>query len=332
MKYLFIILWCLSINGYADRPTYKTAPIPKKYATGLLKHEKMESELLEFKFEKAAGDIPKAFHLKERVELAPVKDQGSCGSCVYNATVGALEDIHRLRGTVLPTLSRQFLMDCGAPWSCGGSFFEKVAQGLLEQGGTPTESDYPYRAYDQSCKGKPSLLGKIASYKLISNSQKSIMAAVYAGYPVAVTVGADNRWMSYAGGIYNGCTGQSTNHEVVVEGYDCETSVDANGNCVFDTSGRLPYGIGVYHIRNSWGSSWGDKGWIATKITTSSGRLCNSVSEEAGILEPELQPKPPEPPKPPTPPEPISPSFWLWMVVVIVGIISVVSLILGLRK
>ncbi len=329
MRNLFIAILLISSTWcFAEKATYKTAPVPRIYSTGLLKHKKMEAELLEFKFEKATGDLPKAFHLKSLVELAPIKDQKSCGSCVYNAVAGALEDIHRIRGVILPTLSRQFLMDCAAEWSCNGSFFDKVAGGLLAQGGTPTEAMYPYKAYDQQCQGRSTeLLGKIASYKLISNSAKSIMAAVYAGYPVPVTVGADNRFMSYSSGVYNGCTNQATNHQVVVEGFDCETSVDATGKCVFDSNGKLPPGVGVYHVRNSWGSGWGDQGWISTKVTSQSGMLCNNIAEEAGILEPMVQPKPPEPPAPPVPPAPAPSNLPQW---VLVALGALVTLVIGL--
>lgn len=278
-------------------PTYVSVKAPKKYATGMVKPANYKAtESPDQTFLKTAGDLPKAFHLKQLAELAPVKDQGACGSCVYFATVAALEDQHRIRGQVLPDLSTQYLMDCAAEWSCSGSFFSKVAGGLQAKGGTPASHLYPYKARDQACKGGVSdLLGKIVSWKIIDNSPKSIMAAVRAGYPVPVTVGADSAWMGYSSGIYNRCTSAGTNHQVVVEGYDCETAVDEKGNCKFDAQGKLPPGVGTYTIRNSWGQ-WGEQGWIRTKITSAAGRLCNNVAEEAGVLEPVLPPKPVEPP------------------------------------
>jgi hypothetical protein len=243
-------------------------------------------------FHQADVKIPGKFHLKDfatkgiGLELCEIYDQGQCGSCVYNSVIKNLCDSYRLRGKNSPVLSRQFIMDCGAPWSCDGSFFEKVAQGIVEQSGTPAESEYPYRAYDQSCKGKPSSeFWKAVSYQVISNSPKSIMTALLKGYPVSVTVGADSAFMNYGSGVYNRCSNEPTNHEVLIEGWDCEGSVDADGNCKFDSNGKLPAGVGYWAMPNSWGKGWGESGEMRIKITSSSGRLCNNLGEEAGILE-----------------------------------------------
>lgn len=338
MRYLYIAsLFCLLniANAGEQKPTYRVHPKPRSFATGLLKHE-TKPYLIDHSFKKKEVLIPKSFHLNQIAQLAPIKDQGQCGSCVYNATVAALEDIYRIRSGIVPTLSRQFLMDCGAPWSCEGSFFEKVAGALLAQGGTPQESDYPYKAWDQKCQGKPAnFFGKIISYKLISNVPQSIMAAIRAGYPVASTIGADSAFMQYdGGGTFNMCSNQATNHEIVIEGYDCETAVDSKGNCVFDANGRLPPGVGVWHARNSWGTSYGDKGWFHIKITSQSGALCNNIAEETGILEPAIAPPPPPPdptpvpPVPPTPPAPAPMPLPLWMYLIL-GVLGVGLLVVG---
>jgi C1A family cysteine protease len=57
--------------------------------------------------------------------------------------------------------------------------------------------------------------------------------------------------------------------------------LDANGNCVFDAKGNLPNGTGLWLIRNSWGTSWGDKGYVTMKATDSKGLRCNGVATDA---------------------------------------------------
>lgn len=284
---LFVFFWAFILcwsSQAQEPPTYKTKTYKKKYATGLVKPALKTSVLADKRFLKADVKLPKSFHLKDRVELSPIFDQGQCGSCVYNSVVKNLEDSYRLHGKVLPRLSRQFVMDCLAEWSCEGSYFEKVADGLVKGGGTATEAAYPYKARDQACKGSSELFGQVKSYKIINNSAKSIMTALYQGVPVSVTVGADGSWMNYGSGIYNGCTNQGTNHEVLIYGWDCESSVDSDGFCKFNDKGYPVNGDGFAIVVNSWGD-WGEQGQMRSRWLSKSGRLCNNLAEEAGILE-----------------------------------------------
>ena len=331
-----IILVLLSALLFAEEPSFKSVRSPKKYATGLLKSDRAEMGPVDKSFLVSEGKLPGKFHLKDKVELSPIFDQANCGSCVYNSVVKNLEDSYRLRSVVHPRLSRQFLMDCAAEWSCQGSFFSKVAEGLLVQKGTALESKYPYKARDQKCQGKDGLIAPIESWKIIDNSAKSIMQAIHDGYPVSVTVGANNAFMGYSSGVFNACSNVGTNHEVLIYGWDCESSVDADGNCVFDSNGKLPKGVGYWHMPNSWGEEWGESGNMRIKITSQSGRLCNNIAEEAAILETGIPiPVPPEPPLPPNPPVPPEPEdnssfpIWAWVASGF-GLLVLVSVIIKL--
>jgi len=56
--------------------------------------------------------------------------------------------------------------------------------------------------------------------------------------PVGVAVDASN-WSFYSGGVFSNC-GTSLNHAVLAAGYTSESTL----------------------IKNSWGSSWGESGYI----------------------------------------------------------------------
>ncbi|NDW60087.1 hypothetical protein G0P98_26810 [Yangia sp. PrR004] len=73
------------------------------------------------------------------------------------------------------------------------------------------------------------------------------MKAAIKVYPVSVAVDATN-WSSYKSGTFSNCA-KSLNHAVLAVGYD------ASGNWI---------------VKNSWGTTWGVKGFI----TLASGDTC----------------------------------------------------------
>lgn len=276
--------------------TFKMVKTNVKYSLGLIKDP--NPALKSLKFLEEDIELPKTFHLKEMAgELTPVKNQGACGSCVYFAATSAHEDTVRAQqglGKAHPQLSPQYVMDCAArEWMCNGSFFSNVAKGLVDKNGQAAEADYPYKGVNQSCKAKsPKIYGPVKSFSIIDNSPKSMFTALKKGYAVAVTVGAAGPWMKYSSGIYNACANVGTNHQVLLISWDCETSVDEKGDCKFDSNGNLPPGVGVIGIKNSWGTGYGEAGYIRTKLTAKNGSLCNNITEEAGILELGIPPVP----------------------------------------
>lgn len=276
--------------------TFEVDETEKTYFTGRIQPtvKDMEAPSLEY-FNLKKGDTPQRFELSSKAELSPIYNQGNCGSCVYNAVLTAWMDTMRVAGFQTPVLARQELMDCYArEWRCNGSYFTKVAKGLSDaKGQIHQEVNYPYKAVNGSCKEvQGDKWGKLIGYRVIDNSQKSAINALLSGKALAVTVGAGGAWMSYKGGVFNACSPVGTNHEVVIIGYDCE------GKCEFDNEGNLPKGQGLWLVKNSWGTSWGDKGHMWTKMTDKSGRLCNNLTEEVGILETGIEPKPECEPQP----------------------------------
>lgn len=302
---LITVLVCLifSISTFSatkssDEWTFTTKKYRKIRALGMVKSETKRKELRSKRFLSETVRLPKAFHLKERATLTGIFDQGNCGSCVFNSVMKNIADSYALRGAPTGPLSRQFVMDCGSGSGCSGDWFEGVAGYVKDLGGAPLEKDYPYLAQDARCKAANKLYGQIKNYPLIDSSAKSIMTALWENYPVSVTVAAGNTWSSYASGIYNACNSTSTNHEVLIYGWDCETSVDAEGYCKFNSAGYPVNGDGYAIVPNSWGADWGESGEMRSRWLSKSGQLCNALAEEAGIINIAIDPGPTPTPTP----------------------------------
>merc|ERR1711862_151099 len=144
--------------------------------------------------------------------------------------------------------SEQQLVDCDKSDSgCGG--------GLMEQGFTYaqgaamcTESSYSYTGSDGSCHASSCTTGVprggVTGYTKVSGGESGLMSALQRN-PVSVAIEADQSAFSqYRGGVLTSGCGQQLDHGVTVVGYG--------------TDGGNAYWL----IKNSWGTSFGENGYI----------------------------------------------------------------------
>merc|ERR1711990_1398783 len=192
----------------------------------------------------------------DRSVVNPVKDQGQCGSCWAFSAVGTVESAYALAAGKLGSYAEQQLVDCstnGGSEGCNGGF-NQYGISYIGSTGIAAESSYPYTATDGSCRAssvsKTLAAGAVAGYQSVGKNNAALQSAITSG-PVSVTVDADNSWQSYRSGVLSkscGIFGQ-IDPAVIAVGYD--TSAD------------------TFKIRNSWGASWGEGGYV---------RISNSVS------------------------------------------------------
>lgn len=78
--------------------------------------------------------FPKSIDLREKGALAPVKDQGSCGSCWALSTMAAIEGINEIVTDDLSLLSEQELVDCDISHNQGNSSFRFFTDLLIVHG------------------------------------------------------------------------------------------------------------------------------------------------------------------------------------------------------
>jgi len=176
----------------------------------------------------------------------PVKDQGYCGSCwAFSATEQIESDSMRTMGTSYLLSPEQITQCASAAYGCGGGWTE-VAYGYVKSaGGISQDSDYPYTSYQGvtgTCHADSSdFVISVSGYETISG-ESNMASYVQNTGPLSVCLDANN-WNSYTGGVMSVC-GQSVDHCVQAVGVD--------------TSGTSPY----WKVRNSWGTSWGESGYI----------------------------------------------------------------------
>ena len=289
MLFLSCFLFVSSADAEYTINTFSTRSYKKEYATGLI-HQPVDS-LFEMsvprKETNTSAALPARYSL--RGKAGPVENQGHCGSCWDFSLTSVLRGTLMMNGEDPGRLSFNYLLNCNRQMSgCNGGTFS-AASYLTDPRGAPSYgSDGPYTARQSAClQERP--IGKAVTYYMLGSAGKppSFRDIAYVvgvlHQPVSIDVYADSIWSSYGNGVYNGCTQQSTsstNHMVSLEGYDCQSSVDKNGNCVFDQNGNLPPGQGLWIVRNSWGTGWGDHGYITSKATNSKGKRCNNIATQ----------------------------------------------------
>ena len=180
--------------------------------------------------------------------MTHVKNQGQCGSCWAFSTTGSLEGLYALKNKEQKSFSEQQLVDCSKSYGnqgCNGglmnlSFFYVQDHGITE------ESKYPYHGTNGKCtyKDEDAVFKNKDCTEVTAKSEKALLAAI-AQQPVSVAIQANQLgFQTYKRGVFSGICGHKLDHGVLAVGY-----------------GKLN-DKGYIKVKNSWGGSWGDKGYI----------------------------------------------------------------------
>ena len=230
---------------------------------------------------RAAAD---AVDWRSKGAVTQVKNQAQCGSCWAFSTTGGIEGQNFLAGNKLTSVSEQELVSCDKTDSgCNGGLMDQAFEWLLSahKGQIVTEESYPYTSGggdSGSCKDVSSMTvgTTISGHKDIAHDETEMATWVSTNGPLSIAVDASS-WQTYTGGVMSNCVSKQLDHGVLIVGY----------------------GADYWIIKNSWGASWGESGYIRVSRGSNQCLLKNSpcTSEVSGS-----GPTPPSPP--PTPPTP----------------------------
>jgi len=210
--------------------------------------------------------------------LSPVRDQTTCGSCWAFAAMGAFEASHRLTNNVGLDLSEQHVVDCARSdgedaGSCKGGRAERVHKWLSSGGAVQTESERPYKGMDQACTNPSGSYSALAwgwvDAQRANPPVDAVKAAICKYGPVTASVRVTPGFKSYVSGVFDESDSGETNHAIVLVGWD-----DVRG---------------AWLLRNSWGTDWGEDGYMWIKYGS------NSVGKWATWVAVEKLPEPAPP-------------------------------------
>ncbi|CAG2111140.1 unnamed protein product [Medioppia subpectinata] len=200
-------------------------------------------------------DLPKDFDWRNTSGVvSAVKNQGMCGSCWAFSATGNVEGVAAIVTKKSVSLSEQELVDCDKlDQGCNGGLPTNAFKTIIDLGGIESESDYPYDGRNEKCHYNRSL-SKLAidSYVVLPEDETALAQWLYKFGPISIGINA-NAMQFYFGGISHPmkwlCNPNNLDHGVLIVGFGVGKT-----KILHKTQ---PFWI----IKNSWGPSWGEKGY-----------------------------------------------------------------------
>lgn len=168
--------------------------------------------------------------------------------------MGSLEAQYQRKTGELIKFSEQNLLDCsGHPYNnsgCHGGSVSESLQFIFDNNGIDTEQSYPYHGTENStCRSNVDKTNfTITSInRIVSGQEWLLQTAIATVGPVTVHFDASlESFQFYSSGIYYDfeCNKTNGNHYGLAVGYGTE------------------HKLGYYIVKNSFGTSWGEHGYI----------------------------------------------------------------------
>ncbi|XP_062013010.1 senescence-specific cysteine protease SAG12-like [Rosa rugosa] len=197
----------------------------------------------------ASTEVPTSVDWREKGAVTPIKDQGSCSVCWAFTAVAAVEGLTKIKTDQLISLSEQQLVDCDdGNFGCQPGYINEAFD-YIKQNGIAREENYQYLNSDSAtCDTSKAneRAAQITGYENVPTNSESDLLKAVAMQPVSVAIDASGEaFQSYSSGVFSGDCGTSLNHAVTAVGY-----------------GTTEDGTDYWLMKNSWGETWGENGYI----------------------------------------------------------------------
>jgi len=243
--------WKMAMNQFGDMTGYEFSLYVKRGAGGGYVPKKESERKVQYKKYNATCS---SIDWVDRGMVTPVKNQGQCGSCWSFSTTGAIEGRAAIASGQLASISEQELVDCDMNDSgCNGGLMDFGFEYVIGHKGLCSEVEYPYTSGSTTKRGTCTSYNcdhrfdAITSYQDVpSENQVALESALCEG-PVAIAIEADQSYFQfYSSGVLDGSgCGANLDHGVLLVGMGTDPT----------------YGD-YWRVKNSWGTRWGDAGYI----------------------------------------------------------------------
>lgn len=187
---------------------------------------------------------PNSLSWVDKGVTTPVKDQQMCGSCYSFSATETVETAYAIKSGQLKILSPQQVVDCSKlNAGCNGGLQSRVYK-YLQNTGQCLDVDYPYTAKDGTCHSCKAAIPTLKSYVSVKTDEKEMANALTVNSLAVAICASQKEFQTYKSGVmdFKCCT--QLDHAVTIEGMGTENGKD------------------YWLVRNSWGESWGEKGYV----------------------------------------------------------------------
>ncbi|KAJ6240471.1 cysteine protease [Anaeramoeba flamelloides] len=274
----------LGINQFSDLTNEE---YQQKY---LYQHRKNEKKDLPQQSDKVHDHknlktVPESIDYRDEGLVTEIQDMGQCEGCWSFAVVAAMEGCVAKETDELIKLSEQQLIDCNydadiGQKGCDSGYVDYGMDWIIENEGLTSNVTYPYVGYTNQCSETDDLVSTITGYHKVRLSEYYVRFALFNQGPLVCSVDAHTaEFQLYSSGIFYddtcGSEDADLNHSMVIVGYG-SGNVTNTSDSDYDTSGDY------WIVKNSWGTTFGDKGYIYMSRGSNNCGILNEVYYPSG--------------------------------------------------